>query len=37
MDLRGRSFLKEADFTRDDLAGLVDLASELKASKRAGT
>ena len=37
MDLRGRSFLKEADFTRDELGGLVDLAAELKAAKRAGT
>ncbi len=37
MDLRGRSFLKEADFTRDELDGLVDLAAELKAAKRAGT
>ena len=37
IDLRGRSFLKEADFTREELLGLVDLAAELKAAKRAGT
>ncbi|SER83670.1 ornithine carbamoyltransferase [Propionibacterium cyclohexanicum] len=37
IDLGGRSFLKEADFTPQEWAGLLDLASELKAAKRAGT
>ena len=36
MDLRGRDFLKEIDFTRDELAGLIALAAELKADRRAG-
>jgi len=36
MDLRGRDFLKEIDFTRDELAGLITLAAELKADRRAG-
>jgi len=36
MDLRGRDFLKEIDFTRDELAGLIELASQLKADRRAG-
>ena len=35
--LRGRSFLKELDFTGEELLALVDLARELKAAKRAGT
>ena len=34
--LRGRSFLKELDFTGEELVGLVDLARELKAAKREG-
>jgi ornithine carbamoyltransferase len=36
-DLRDRSFLKEIDFTPDELRSLLDLAAELKAAKRAGT
>ena len=36
MDLRGRDFLKEIDFTRDELAGLIELAAQLKADRRAG-
>ncbi|MFT8394761.1 ornithine carbamoyltransferase [Propionibacterium sp.] len=35
-DLQGRSFLKEADFAPQEWAGLLDLAAELKAAKRAG-
>ncbi|MFJ5262051.1 ornithine carbamoyltransferase [Streptomyces sp. NPDC088387] len=35
--LAGRSFLKELDFTREEFLGLVELAAELKAAKRAGT
>ena len=35
--LRGRDFLKEADFTRDELQGLLDLAADLKAQRAAGT
>lgn len=34
-DLRGRSFLKEADFTAEELTSLVDLAADLKAAKKA--
>ncbi|MEU2157204.1 ornithine carbamoyltransferase [Streptomyces sp. NPDC019396] len=34
--LAGRHFLKELDFTPDDFRGLVELAAELKAAKRAG-
>jgi ornithine carbamoyltransferase len=37
VDLRGRNFLKELDFTREELLSLIDLASTLKAAKRAGT
>lgn len=36
MDLRGRHFLKELDFTADEWSGLLDLAGELKADKREG-
>ena len=35
--LRGRSFLKELDFTGEELLAIVDLARELKAAKAAGT
>src|SRR5690242_8811336 len=35
--LYGRHFLKESDFTRDELVCLLDLATELKRSKRART
>ncbi|MFF1355458.1 ornithine carbamoyltransferase [Streptomyces sp. NPDC058297] len=36
-DLTGRHFLKEVDFTAEEFCGLIDLAAELKAAKRAGT
>lgn len=36
-DLVGRSFLKELDFTAAEFRGLVELAAELKAAKKAGT
>ncbi|PZG83573.1 ornithine carbamoyltransferase [Streptomyces sp. NTH33] len=35
--LTGRHFLKELDFTQEEFRGLVELAAELKAAKRAGT
>ncbi|MEG3629902.1 ornithine carbamoyltransferase [Streptomyces poriticola] len=35
--LAGRHFLKELDFTAQEFRGLVELAAELKAAKRAGT
>ncbi|MES4887343.1 ornithine carbamoyltransferase [Streptomyces sp. NPDC096012] len=35
--LAGRHFLKELDFTEEEFRGLVDLAAELKAAKKAGT
>ena len=34
---RGRHFLKESDFTREEIGYLLDLAAELKRSKRART
>ncbi|MEV0225271.1 ornithine carbamoyltransferase [Streptomyces sp. NPDC050704] len=34
--LAGRHFLKELDFTEDEFRGLIELAAELKAAKRAG-
>ena len=36
MDLRGRSFLKMKDFTREEIEYLVDLAAELKEKKKKG-
>ncbi len=36
VNLRHRSFLKELDFTPDELRYLIDLAADLKAAKRAG-
>lgn len=36
MDLRGRSFLKELDFTPDEWSWLLDLAARLKAERAAG-
>ncbi len=36
MDLRSRSFLKLMDFTPEEISGLVALAAELKAMKKAG-
>ena len=35
--LKGRNFLKELDFTSDELLYLLDLAGQLKAAKKAGT
>jgi ornithine carbamoyltransferase len=35
--LTGRHFLKELDFTEAEFRGLVELAAELKAAKKAGT
>ncbi|MFJ4714052.1 ornithine carbamoyltransferase [Streptomyces sp. NPDC088785] len=35
-DLTGRHFLKEADFSAEEFRGLVELAAELKAAKKAG-
>ncbi len=35
--LEGRHFLKELDFTADEFRGLIGLAAELKAAKRAGS
>ncbi|MEU3249865.1 ornithine carbamoyltransferase [Streptomyces sp. NPDC006997] len=35
--LAGRHFLKELDFTGQELRGLIELAAELKAAKKAGT
>ncbi|MEU2227830.1 ornithine carbamoyltransferase [Streptomyces sp. NPDC012751] len=35
--LAGRHFLKELDFTEEEFRGLVELAAELKAAKKAGT
>ena len=36
IDLAGRHFLKELDFTAEEFRGLVELAAELKAAKKAG-
>jgi ornithine carbamoyltransferase len=36
-DLRGRSFLKEVDFTREEFTFLIDLAAHLREEKRSGT
>ncbi|MGX1880405.1 ornithine carbamoyltransferase [Streptomyces sp. NPDC055287] len=35
-DLAGRHLLKELDFTAEEFRGLIDLAAELKAAKKAG-
>ncbi|MGW2565291.1 ornithine carbamoyltransferase [Streptomyces sp. NPDC001537] len=35
--LAGRHFLKELDFSQQEFLGLVELAAELKAAKKAGT
>ncbi|MEU6672751.1 ornithine carbamoyltransferase [Streptomyces sp. NPDC046925] len=37
IDLTGRHFLKELDFTAEEFRGLIDLAAELKAARKAGT
>ena len=36
MNLKGKSFLKLLDFTPAEIGGLLDLAAELKAQKKAG-
>ena len=36
MNLKGKSFLKLLDFTPEEIGGLIDLAAELKAKKKAG-
>ncbi|MFD9544196.1 ornithine carbamoyltransferase [Streptomyces sp. NPDC060022] len=36
IDLAGRHFIKELDFTAEEFRGLIALAAELKAAKRAG-
>ena len=36
MNLKGRNFLKILDFSTEELQGLIDLASKLKAEKKAG-
>jgi ornithine carbamoyltransferase len=37
IDLHGRSFLKLADFSTDEIVYLLDLAAQLKAAKKDGT
>ena len=36
MNLKGKNFLKLLDFTPAEIEGLIDLAAELKAKKKAG-
>ena len=36
LSMHGRSFVKELDFTPDELRSLIDLAAELKAASKAG-
>ena len=36
LDLKGRDFLKLLDFTSEEIGGLIELAAELKAKKKAG-
>ena len=36
MNLKGKHFLKLLDFTPEEIGGLIDLAAELKAKKKAG-
>ena len=36
MDLKGKHFLKLLDFTPEEIEGLLSLAAELKAKKKAG-
>ena len=36
MDLKGRNFLKLLDYSPEEIAGLVNLAAELKAKKKQG-
>ena len=35
-NLKGKSFLKLLDYSTEEIAGLLDLAAELKAKKKAG-
>ena len=35
-EMKGRDFLKLLDFSREEILGLIDLAAELKAQKKAG-
>jgi ornithine carbamoyltransferase len=37
IDLRGRSLLKEVDFTKEEFTYLVDLGEQLRTEKRSGT
>lgn len=37
IDLAGRHFVKELDFTAEEFRGLIDLAAELKVAKKSGT
>ncbi|MEV5200258.1 ornithine carbamoyltransferase [Streptomyces sp. NPDC053720] len=37
IDLAGRHFLKELDFTAEEFRGLIELAAELKSAKKSGT
>ena len=37
IDLRGRSFLKEVDFSKEEFTYLIDLAAQLRHDKRTGT
>ena len=34
MNLSGRSFLKEIDFTKDEFTALIDLADQLRSENR---
>ena len=36
MNLKGRDFLKLLDYTTEEILGLIDLAADLKAKKKAG-
>ncbi len=36
LNLKGKSFLKLLDFTPEEIGGLIDLAADLKAKKKAG-
>ena len=36
MNIKGRDFLKLLDFTPEEVEGLLDLAADLKAKKKAG-
>lgn len=36
MNLKGKNFLKMLDFTPEEIEGMIDLAADLKAKKKAG-